>query len=50
LAIGSTAYSSVSLAEESESMLYYNKALMYFEASLAYGDMVCCALLVASDK
>ncbi|KAM5380101.1 hypothetical protein ACJZ2D_003748 [Fusarium nematophilum] len=39
LAIGSTAYSSVSLAEESESMLYYNKALQYFEASLAYGDM-----------
>lgn len=41
LAIGSTAYCSVSLAEESESTMYYNKALVYFEASLAYGDMVC---------
>lgn len=41
LAIGSTAYCSVSLADETESMLYYNKATTYFEASLAYGDMVC---------
>lgn len=40
LAIGSTAYCSVSLADETESMLYYNKATTYFEASLAYGDMV----------
>ncbi|KPM42680.1 hypothetical protein AK830_g3847 [Neonectria ditissima] len=40
LAIGSTAYCSVSLAEESESMLYYSKAMTYFEASLGYGDMV----------
>jgi len=41
LAIGSTAYCSVSLADESESMLYYSKAMMYFEACLGYGDMVC---------
>ncbi|KAK7425555.1 hypothetical protein QQZ08_007996 [Neonectria magnoliae] len=40
LAIGSTAYCSVSLAEEPESMLYYSKAMTYFEASLGYGDMV----------
>ncbi|KAH8680268.1 fungal-specific transcription factor domain-containing protein [Ilyonectria robusta] len=39
LAIGSTAYCSVTLAEESESMLYYDKALTYFEAALEYGDM-----------
>ncbi|KAI1869750.1 uncharacterized protein JN550_005731 [Neoarthrinium moseri] len=38
LAIGSTAYCSVTLEDESESMLYYNKALTYFEAALAYGD------------
>ncbi|KAH7127830.1 fungal-specific transcription factor domain-containing protein [Dactylonectria estremocensis] len=39
LAIGSTAYCSVTLGEESESMLYYDKALTYFEAALEYGDM-----------
>jgi hypothetical protein len=44
LAIGSTAYSSVTLHEESESMLYYNKAMVYFEAALEYGDMVCIEL------
>lgn len=42
LAIGSTTYSSVALCEESESMLYYNKALGYMEDALGYGDMVCC--------
>jgi hypothetical protein len=41
LAIGSTTYCSVSLAEESEPMLYYNKAMQYFENALGYGDMVC---------
>ncbi|KAL2670312.1 hypothetical protein Neosp_014779 [[Neocosmospora] mangrovei] len=40
LAIGSTAYCSISLADESESMLYYNKALTYFEPALGLGDMV----------
>jgi hypothetical protein len=40
LAIGSTAYSSVSLSEESESRVYYNKALQYLEQAVASGDMV----------
>ncbi|GKT67284.1 C6 zinc finger domain containing protein [Colletotrichum tofieldiae] len=39
LAIGSTTYCSVALCEESESMLYYNKALGYMEDALGYGDM-----------
>ncbi|KAJ8125747.1 hypothetical protein O1611_g7892 [Lasiodiplodia mahajangana] len=37
LAIGSTAYCSITLDDESESMLYYSKALTYFEPALAYG-------------
>lgn len=41
LAIGSTTHSSVSLVDESESVLYYNKAMVYFEAAFGYGDMVC---------
>ncbi|KAI2472773.1 fungal-specific transcription factor domain-containing protein [Annulohypoxylon bovei var. microspora] len=40
LAIGSSARCSVSVAEESEALLYYNKALEYFEAAFDYGDMV----------
>ncbi|KAK2022888.1 hypothetical protein LX32DRAFT_629127 [Colletotrichum zoysiae] len=40
LAIGSTTYCSVALCEESESMLYYNKALGYMEDALGCGDMV----------
>lgn len=40
LAIGSTTYSAVTLAEESESVLYYSKALEYLEAALGYGDLV----------
>jgi hypothetical protein len=40
LAIGSTAYSSVTLTEESESMLFYNKALQYSEHALASDEMV----------
>ncbi|KAF4124736.1 GAL4 [Geosmithia morbida] len=39
LAIGSTAYCSVALSEESEARLYYNKALEYLEQASAYGDM-----------
>lgn len=40
LAIGSTAYSAVSLAEESESRQYYNEALRYLEQAMS-ADMVC---------
>ncbi|KAH8657777.1 fungal-specific transcription factor domain-containing protein [Xylariales sp. PMI_506] len=40
LAIGSTTYCAITLVEESESMLYYNKALGYMEDALGYGDMV----------
>lgn len=40
LAIGSTAYSSVTLTEESESMLFYNKALQYPEQALEGDEMV----------
>ncbi|KAJ5193103.1 hypothetical protein N7449_009245 [Penicillium cf. viridicatum] len=39
LAIGSTAYSSVTLTEESESMLFYNKALQYSEQALGGDEM-----------
>lgn len=39
LAIGSTAYSSVSLSEETESRGYYNKALQYLEQAFSSGDM-----------
>lgn len=40
LAIGSTAYSAVSLSEESESRQYYNEALRYLEEAMS-ADMVC---------
>lgn len=40
LAIGSTAYSSVSLVDESESVIFFNKAMTYFEGALGCGDMV----------
>ncbi|KAI0882874.1 fungal-specific transcription factor domain-containing protein [Annulohypoxylon maeteangense] len=40
LAIGSSSRCSVSVVEESEALLYYNKALEYFEAAFDYGDMV----------
>ena len=40
LAIGSTAYSSVTLTEESESMLFYSKAMQYFEQALGSDEMV----------
>lgn len=40
LAIGSSSRCSVSLIEESEALLYYNKALEFFEAAFDYGDMV----------
>ncbi|KAL2812528.1 fungal-specific transcription factor domain-containing protein [Aspergillus granulosus] len=39
LAIGSTAFSSVSLTEESESRTYYSKALQYSELALGNDDM-----------
>jgi hypothetical protein len=40
LAIGHSSRCSISMAEESEALLYYNKALEFFEAALEYGDMV----------
>ncbi|KAK1676129.1 fungal-specific transcription factor domain-containing protein [Colletotrichum godetiae] len=39
LAIGSTAQCSVTLSDESESTMYYNKALEHFEGALNYGYM-----------
>lgn len=41
LAIGSTTHCSVTLGDESESILYYNRAMVYFEDALGLGDMVC---------
>ncbi|KAH8812618.1 fungal-specific transcription factor domain-containing protein [Xylogone sp. PMI_703] len=38
-AIGSTAYSSVSLVDESESVIFFNRAMTYFEGALGCGDM-----------
>lgn len=46
LAIGSSSRSSISVTEESESILYYNKALEFFEAAFGYGDMVCLAAVL----
>ncbi|PLB49838.1 hypothetical protein P170DRAFT_409468 [Aspergillus steynii IBT 23096] len=46
LAIGSTTHCSVTLAEESESVLYYNKAMVYFEQALGYGDMAALEVLM----
>ncbi|KAI1098593.1 fungal-specific transcription factor domain-containing protein [Jackrogersella minutella] len=40
LAIGSSSRCSVSMVEESEALLYYNKALEFFETAFDYGDMV----------
>lgn len=40
LAIGSTAYCSVSLVDESESVMFFNKAMTYFEDAFSCGDMV----------
>lgn len=40
LAIGSTTYSSITLAEEFVSRLYYEKAMTYFDTSMDYGDIV----------
>ncbi|KAI2928461.1 transcriptional regulator family: Fungal Specific TF [Aspergillus niger] len=39
LAIGSTTHCSVTLGDESESVLYYNKAMGCFEDALGLGDM-----------
>ncbi|RAK96048.1 fungal specific transcription factor domain-containing protein [Aspergillus ibericus CBS 121593] len=46
LAIGSTAHSSVSLVEKSESVLYYNKAMGYFEEAFELGDMAALEVLM----
>lgn len=40
LAIGSTTHASITLAEESRSLMYYEKAMTYFGASMDHGDMV----------
>ncbi|EPE04111.1 c6 zinc finger domain containing protein [Ophiostoma piceae UAMH 11346] len=45
LAIGATAFSSVSLTEESEPMLYYNKALQYSEPALALDEVAALEVL-----
>lgn len=45
LAIGATAFSSVSLTEESEPMLYYNKALQYAEPALALDEVAALEVL-----
>jgi hypothetical protein len=39
LAIGSTAYSSISLTDEAESRVYYSKALQYSETALGADEM-----------
>jgi hypothetical protein len=46
LAIGSTTYSSITLAEESLSRMYYEKAMTNFEASMDHGDIVRTPLIV----
>lgn len=46
LAIGATTHCSVTLNEESEPMSYYNKAMLYFEAALGYGEMVTLEVLM----
>jgi hypothetical protein len=40
LAIGATSFCSITLVEESEPMSYYNKAMLFFEDALNYGEMV----------
>ncbi|EMR63871.1 putative c6 zinc finger domain containing protein [Eutypa lata UCREL1] len=46
LAIGSSSRCSVSMIEESEALLYYNKALEFFEPAFDYGDMVALETIV----
>ncbi|RFU28891.1 hypothetical protein B7463_g7448, partial [Scytalidium lignicola] len=46
LAIGSTAYSSVSLVDESESVMFFNRAMTYFEGALGCGDMAALEVLM----
>jgi len=45
LAIGSANYCALEMSEESEPMLYYSKAMLYFEAALGYGDMAALEVL-----
>lgn len=40
LAIGSTTYCSVSLADETETVRLYNKAMTYFETAMGCSDLV----------
>ncbi|OKL62007.1 hypothetical protein UA08_02703 [Talaromyces atroroseus] len=46
LAIGSTAYSSVSLLDESESVQLFNKAMVHFEAAMGCGDLAALEVLM----
>ncbi|KAJ9304232.1 transcriptional regulator family: Fungal Specific TF [Paecilomyces variotii] len=46
LAIGSTAYCSVSLVDESESVMFFNKAMTYFEDAFSCGDMAALEVLM----
>ena len=50
LAIGSTAYSSVALDDESESMRLFSKAMTHFEAVMGYGDLVGASLFSLSFR
>lgn len=49
LAIGSTAYCSVSLVDESESVMFFNKAMTYFEDAFSCGDMVSATLMISQS-
>jgi len=49
LAVGSTAYCSFTLREESESMIYYNKAMVYFETALEFGNMACLVIRLGKN-
>ncbi|PCH04787.1 Transcription factor [Penicillium occitanis (nom. inval.)] len=46
LAIGSTAYSSVSLLDESESVQLFNKAMVHFEGAMGCGDLAALEVLM----
>ncbi|QKX60560.1 uncharacterized protein TRUGW13939_07705, partial [Talaromyces rugulosus] len=46
LAIGSTAYSSVSLLDETESVQHFNKAMVHFETAMGCGDLAALEVLM----
>jgi hypothetical protein len=47
LAIGSTAYSSVALLDESESVQLFNKAMVHFEGAMGCGDLVSIIIIIS---